>query len=330
MIMDKEKISVVIPVYNLENYIERTLNSVCSQTYKNLEIIVVDDGSTDNSLHVIREYAKTDERIICISQENGGVTSARLNGISNAIGEWIGFVDGDDEIDEDMFEFLINNANKYDADISHCGYKMVFDDGRTNYFYNTKQIIEQNTEKGLKDLLDGNPIEPGLWNKLYKREVVEKANLNTNMDLSLKINEDLLMNFLLFQQSRKSVFADECKYSYIVRRGSASRSYSKSKIFDPIRVKEIILSMSSEKIKKYAGKAYLSTCINIYSKLLSSDYSCKEDEKEVRPLILKNHTYAKLLSKRQKCSYLLIKFAPLVYKVIYRIYAKKLKHNKYK
>ena len=103
-----DKISVIIPVYNLQNYIKRTLDSVCAQTHSNIEIIVVDDGSNDKSFDIICNYAKIDSRIIPIHQENGGVTSARINGIKHATGEWIGFVDGDDLIDEDMYEFLIS------------------------------------------------------------------------------------------------------------------------------------------------------------------------------------------------------------------------------
>lgn len=327
--MEKDKISVIIPVYNLENYIERTLHSVCNQSYKNLEIIVIDDGSTDNSWNVIKEYAKSDSRVICIHQDNHGVTSARLNGLNHSTGDWIGFVDGDDEIDEDMFDFLINNAHQYQADISHCGYKMMFDDGRINFFYGTKQVMEQDNLRGQKDLLEGNPIEPGLWNKLYKREVVDKADLNASMDLSLKINEDLLMNFLLFQQSNKSVFADECKYGYIVRAGSASRSYNRAKIFDPIKVRERIIESADESVVNLAKKVYLSTCINVYSSILFLPQADKNDIKSIRKRILSSKNEKKLLGKKQRILFDLIVYMPYLYKVFYKIYAKYFQIRKY-
>ena len=112
------KISIIIPAYNIEQYIGATLDSVLAQSYSNLEVIVVDDGSRDGTGNVIDRYAQKDHRIIAIHKENGGVTSARLRGVAEASGEWIGFVDGDDYIEPQMYERLLENALKYNADIS--------------------------------------------------------------------------------------------------------------------------------------------------------------------------------------------------------------------
>ena len=166
-----EKISIIIPVYNLEKYIKRTAESVLKQTYTNIEVIIVDDGSSDESWKIIQKIADKDNRVIPIHQENGGVTSARLKGIRRSTGEWIGFVDGDDEIESDMYEILLNNAKRYNADISHCGYQMIFEDGRVNYFHNTGCLVQQDRTTGLKDLLDGSLVEPGLWNKLFHKNL---------------------------------------------------------------------------------------------------------------------------------------------------------------
>ena len=160
------KISIVVPVYNLQEELPRCLNSILAQSYDNLEVIVVDDGSSDGSRKVICEYSKRDSRIVSLFKENGGVTNARLAGVEIATGDYIGFVDGDDEIESDMYELLINNALKYSADISHCGYQMVFP-SRVEYYYNTGRIVQQDKITGLKDLLSGSFVEPGLWNKLY-------------------------------------------------------------------------------------------------------------------------------------------------------------------
>ena len=121
------------------NYIGRCLDSILAQTHKRIEIIIVDDGSTDGTGIIIDQYASIDQRIIPIHKENGGVTSARIDGIKKASGEYLGFVDGDDYIEPEMFEKLLDNAIKYDADISHCGYQMVFP-GRVEYYYNTGRI----------------------------------------------------------------------------------------------------------------------------------------------------------------------------------------------
>ena len=167
--MMSDLISVIVPVYNLENYIVRTLDSILSQTYKNIEVIVVDDGSTDSSAKIIDDYADLYRDVIKILHiKNSGVSVARMKGVLAAKGDWIGFTDGDDVIEPDMYERLFDNAQKYNADISHCGYQMVFSDGRINYFHNTDKIRIQDKDTGIKDLLDGSIVEPGLWNKLYK------------------------------------------------------------------------------------------------------------------------------------------------------------------
>lgn len=194
-------ISIIIPAYNIENYIAKCLDSLLNQTYRNLEIIVVDDGSSDNTGKVIDDYSSKYDNIKVIHKKNAGVSAARNSGIEVASGDYIGFVDGDDTVDEEMFGVLIDNAIKYDADISHCGYKMVFPN-RIDYYYNTGILVEQDNQLGLKDLIMGNRVEPGLVNKLYKRELFKKVRLNEN----IKINEDLLANYYLFKQSQKSVF----------------------------------------------------------------------------------------------------------------------------
>ena len=114
-------ISVIVPAFNIEAYLPRCLESILSQTYNHLEIVVVNDGSRDNTADVIDSYAARDSRIKAIHKENGGVTSARLRGIEESTGDWIAFVDGDDYIEPEMFEKLLATAVSHNADISHCG-----------------------------------------------------------------------------------------------------------------------------------------------------------------------------------------------------------------
>ena len=135
--MEGETISVIIPAYNIAPWLPRCLDSILAQTYPKLEIIVVDDGSADNTRQVMEDYAARDGRIRPIFKENGGVTSARLAGVAAATGEWVGFSDGDDAIDPDMYRHLLENAHTYDADISHCGHRVEFPDGRVAYVHNT-------------------------------------------------------------------------------------------------------------------------------------------------------------------------------------------------
>lgn len=215
-------LSIIIPVFNIRPYIRQCLDSITHQTYTHIEIICVDDGSTDGSDILLDEYAKTDDRIFVIHKENGGVTSARVTGVLKASGDWIGFVDGDDCIEPDMYARLLQNAKQYGAEISHCGYQMVFPD-RVDYYYNTGQIMHLNSREALMELLGG-VFEPGLCNKLFRRELLSRIITRGLVDVSICINEDLLMNFYLFRQAKETIFEDFCPYHYQKRKGSASSS----------------------------------------------------------------------------------------------------------
>lgn len=320
--MYNDKISVIIPAYNLENYIERTLDSVCAQTYKNLEIVVVDDGSKDSSYQLICDYANKDSRVIPVHQENDGVTSARLNGVKHATGEWIGFVDGDDLIDEDMYEILINNAHRYNAQISHCGYKMVLGTKRIDYYYNTGKIVEQDNLKGLCDLLNGTMIEPGLCNKLFHKDLFYSL-LNDNlMDLSIKNFEDLLMNYYLFKESNKSVFEDVCKYHYMVRSGSAATSeFKPHKYYNPISVLEkIINDTENEEIKQAVLSKYYNLIIRNAADKFPKDIQIDANKRFKNSF--RNIIKAEFVSKKSKIMAVMIMYFKPLYSLVRKIYVK--------
>lgn len=326
-----ELISVIVPVYNLEKEIGRCMDSILHQTYENIEILVVDDGSTDKSGEILDEYKKMHANIRVIHKENEGVTSARLCGVKEARGEWIGFVDGDDFVEPDMYEFLIKNAQKYNADISHCGYQMVFGDGRVSCFYNTGCLVKQDREAGLTDLLDGSKIEPGLCNKLFHKTLFHSLLHTECMPRNIKINEDLLMNYYLFSAAEQSVFEDKCKYHYITRGNSASRQkLNEHKIMDPIKVKEIILNQIDDTLKKNAQKAYLSTCINVYNSLVFTKKNEYDMEKNLVERKIKEHAkWVDLLGKRQQILLKIILYMPNLYPMLYKFYAKNIMKNPY-
>ena len=238
------------------------------ETEENIEIIVVNDGSKDETGAIIDSYAAQNREIIAIHTQNQGVTAARLTGVKHASGEWIGFVDSDDEIEPDMYEMLLNNALQYEAEISHCGYQMIFPDGRISYFHNTGCLVIQDNLTGLRDLLDGSLVEPGLCNKIFHKSLFDLLLHSSIMKKDIRINEDLLMNYILFSYASRSVFFDVCKYHYLIRASSASRTeMNQYKIFDPIRVKQLILDMGIEGMKESAKKAYIGTCVNVYNSL---------------------------------------------------------------
>lgn len=272
-------ISIIVPVYNISGYLRASIESILKQTYKNIEIIAVDDGSLDDSLRILRDLAAEDKRIHVLHQNNQGVTVARLTGLSVARGEWIGFVDGDDIIEPNMYECLLGNALKYKADISHCGYQMVFPD-RIDYYYNTGLIQRHIQQEALVRLLGGE-TEPGLWNKLYHKTLFEKSVLEARMNKTIKVNEDLLMNYYLFRESRYSVFEDFCPYHYQVRKGSAATSpLNGYKLQDPIRVCEILVNETK------GDKDLHTICVsNLATKLIRTAIRPKSENEEISECI---------------------------------------------
>lgn len=243
------KISIIIPAYNIEQYLSNTLDSVLAQTYSNIEVIVVNDGSKDSTGAVIDEYAARDTRIKAIHKENGGVTSARLRGVAEASGEWIGFVDGDDYIEPEMYQRLLDNAMEYHADISHCGYQMVFPHGLVDYYYNTGRLVKQDKISGLKDLISGAFIEPGLCNKLFHKSLFYRLINGDKLPRDIKINEDLLMNYWLFKAADVAVYEDICPYHYVLRKGSAATSrLDEHKLRDPLKVIHLILADAEKEL----------------------------------------------------------------------------------
>ncbi len=319
------KISIVIPIYNLENYISATLDSVFAQTYTDIEVIAVDDGSTDETPSILDAYAESEPRLKVIHKLNEGVSKARLTGIKAASGEYIGFVDGDDKIDPDMYERLILNAVRYRADISHCGYRRLNPDGTVSYYYNTGDVIVQNNEQGLYDLLEGAKIEPGLWNKIFRASLFSNVTDNPEMDFSLKNNEDLLMNYFLFKSSEKSVFEDFCPYQYIVRSNSASKgAVSVNKLSDPIKAaKKIYYDIdNNQKLKKSAARLYGIKLVNAAayggkknSEIAFAIKSARKELKSFLPQYIKNSPGKVSTIKTVFAAYL-----PGLYSAIHTVY----------
>ena len=317
--MDEKLVSVIIPAYNIEDYIGRCLDSIISQTYKNLEIIVVDDGSRDHTGEILDNYAKKDRRIKVIHKENGGVSSARNKGIEAAEGDYIGFIDGDDLIESEMYKTLVDLLEEENADIAHCGYQMVFPD-RIDYYHNTGKKKIQTTEEGLKDLLSGEMIEPGLVNKIYKKELIK----NCRLDETVKINEDLLMNYQLFKLSQKSVYYDITPYSYMIRSSSATGANSLiTKREDALRVlNQIKDDCINNNLLSIIYKRYIYLLMAICRDDLK-DRSYIEYQKKQRKQLnkeLNTDIFKSCIPKKLKYMSLFSCYLPHIMKVIYKMY----------
>ena len=157
-----KKISIIVPVYKTEQYLDRCVESIVNQTYNNLEIILVDDGSADNCPAMCDKWAEKDNRIKVIHKENGGVSSARNAGIDAASGEYIGFVDGDDWIDTDMYDFLMSHFDD-DTDIVRCSYRKVYENSDTEEIVNDGNVKKMKADDFLIDLILDNALNSNCW-----------------------------------------------------------------------------------------------------------------------------------------------------------------------
>lgn len=219
--MKSSLISIIVPVYNGASYIERCIKSITNQTYKNIEIIIVNDGSTDETKSVCEELIKKDNRIKIINSENRGVSHARNIAIKESGGEYIGFVDADDYIESKMYEDLVHNAQRYDAQISICGWT------NTDKFEEENEsirIIRDNNE-AINELFYNDNINGFLCNKLYRRDVIfNDKNKFILLDEEIKILEDLLYNYEVLKKCERLVYTNNKYYHYIINSGSAINS----------------------------------------------------------------------------------------------------------
>lgn len=278
----KELISIIIPAYNVDMYIEKCINSVLNQTYKKLEIIVINDGSTDSTQYIIDGLAIKDSRLKIIHKENTGVSDTRNIGLEIAEGDYIGFVDGDDEIKPEMYQTLLSDIKNNNADIAHCGFELITK-GSTKVFNGTNEIHVQSQKEALTSLLKGDPFEPSSCTKLYKKQVLKNLKFNKEV----KFNEDLLFNVEAFKQSQKIVFHDVPLYRYKYNVNSASRNTNIYTIQQNVlKVTEILNNkISGLKIDEIRNPFYVNKLISIYRALYDNHKSQTVLGKNVRDLL---------------------------------------------
>lgn len=208
-------ISIIVPVYNVKDYLSKCLQSICGQTYKNLEIILIDDGSSDGSGELCDLFAQRDGRIKVIHQANAGQSAARNRGLAVAQGEFLGFVDSDDWIEPDMYEFLYCLLKENEADISicsHCRDK----DGRSVAKYASGKQFVFTRDEGIRALAVDKHIRNYVCDKLYKRCLFSDIAFPLN-----RIFEDIAISYQVFYKAENIVMRDLPKYHYVIREGSA-------------------------------------------------------------------------------------------------------------
>ena len=208
-------ISVIVPIYNVEKYLDRCVDSIINQTYKNLEIILVDDDSPDNCPQMCDDYAKKDSRIKIVHKENGGLSDARNAGMKVATGEYVSFIDSDDYISLDFYETLLETIVDNDSDIVECGVVKFYEDNNFDEYSDDLKVTNYDTLYALDGLINENPFKQHVWNKLYK------SNIALDIPYAVgKLNEDEFWTYQIFGKAKKVTRINKTMYYYF-QRGSS-------------------------------------------------------------------------------------------------------------
>lgn len=238
-----EKISVIVPIYNVEKYLEKCIDSIINQTYKNLEIILVDDGSTDSCSKICKEYEKIDKRIKVIYKENGGLSDARNAGLKIATGDYIGFVDSDDYIEKSMYEKMLSVFDSR-IDIVECGVNYVYTN-EINYGDSIGNDFRLNTEEALEELILERKLSQTVWNKLYRKICILGILFEKG-----KINEDEFWTYQVFSRAKNIFRLNENLYFYVQRKGSIMKEEYSIKRLDCIEGRYKRLQYINKNYKK--------------------------------------------------------------------------------
>lgn len=294
-----------MPVYNIYDYLERVLDCLLNQTYRNLEIILVDDGSTDGSEELCNQYKQKDSRIKVIHQKNSGVSVARNVGVSQATGEYLGFVDSDDVISLEMFEILYQNIITTGADVSVCNYQS-FTEQLPKFNKDKNEITIYTKLEVLEDIISDGKITNFLWNKLFKKTLFNGISFPEG-----KIYEDMYVLPKIFEKTEKVCYTNCCLYGYYQRLNSYVNTYTSNKNNNYlVFTKEIYQHLSKYQELHDALEIY--RCFSIYSAFLQASKShcldiikSTEMKKEIT-IFRKNFKISREVSFKRRLLYYLL------------------------
>lgn len=310
-------ISVIIPVYNTKQYLSTCLESILAQTYSDLEILFVDDGSTDGSSELLDSFATMDKRIRVIHQPNGGVCAARNRGIDEARGEYLSFIDSDDTLEPDMYEVLMGLIDEYHVKIAHCSYNRVTN-GVVKPIGNTGQIYPQTGKEALECLVTGKYFVGSCWTKLYAKELFA----DVRFPLGIRTNEDMLVNFQVFSRAEGTVFADVCQYNYLTSETSSCiRTPQRKRAEDLLTVNRQMLSENRyPELENLLENRILGSLFSCFKAMAYEKVRDRAREKVLMDEISRMHRRGYTFSKRTALEYWMLRRIPGVYKIAYRIY----------
>ena len=305
------KISIIVPIYNVEKYLDKCIKSIVNQSFKNLEIILVDDGSPDNCPAICDEWAIKDSRIKVIHKENGGLSDARNAGLAVATGEYIAFVDSDDYIEADMYKKLLSVALNNKCDIVSCKLRMVYENDK-NFVTkdDSEDLIIYSTEDAMSALID-DKIRQVVRNKIYKADIIK----NIPFDVG-KYHEDEFWSYQAIGNATKIATIDYTGYNYLPRSGSIMGNGYSLKRLDAVEAKCLRQEYLDNNVPVLSQQGLINlifTCI--YHGQLSLKYLDKKEKKnalnKLKKIIKKNISVLSfdILSKKQKIWIYLLKIS---------------------
>lgn len=318
--MEKKLVTVVVPVYNIEKYVGKCLKSLIDQKYRKIEIIVVNDGSTDDSL-VVCETFLYDKRVTLLTKNNGGLSSARNYGMNYAHGEYIIFVDGDDFCHETYIQDLVNDIIKYNADISICNFYYTYKEKNIVNDSKVNKICLYNSNEAIKQIYKFGSFGVGVWNKLFRRSLFDDIEFPLG-----KISEDYYIMFKVFNRALIVVYDPKPLYYYVQRGGSITKSQKIS--FDVLeaayRFKKFSLEQKDLELIEYANMNVIYSAIGIYNKGLVNKCMSKEEVKKLTAIINDNeYRFNKtLVGKPRYFEYFMIKKCRFIYDFLFIAFKK--------
>lgn len=267
--MRNKLITIVIPIYNVEKYLNHCIESVVNQTYTNLQIVLVDDGSTDLCPQICEEWKLKDSRIDVIHQKNGGLSVARNSGIDIAKGEFISFIDSDDFVDKDYIEYLYKLLEVTNADMSVCQRRSIDESGKVIETHQINDKVIKGNSNCMLSFLRDNDIDTVAWAKLYRTLLFEKIRYPEG-----KYHEDVFTTYKLIAQSDRISVGGLAKYNYLIRKNSISNQCFLPKHLDSIEGKQIQQKFIEEhypRLISYANKDIIYACNNVLLKMMNSN-----------------------------------------------------------
>lgn len=272
---DMIKISVIVPVYNAGTALNRCISSITSQSLKDFELILVNDGSSDNSGDICRTFAAADNRIKYIEKENGGAATARNLGMDTAKGKYICFVDGDDYVDSDMLEFFYDTAKKNGADIVQCGY--IMENGSSVSVISAADgvVVGSEINTRIVELKSKNLIDSPC-NKAYRRDFLVNSGVRMPEHEAF---EDTDFNLRLLTFSPKLVICNKCFYHYVLHMGSVTRKYNPDKL-EIMKRRAALLKSVTDGVDEYCDFYFVKS---VFSAVIDMFLSC--DKKEIKAAV---------------------------------------------